>query len=101
MVAIGSMLIGRAAVTYVFYWVLNRVGRHRPPAWKHILFWGGLRGSIPIALLLSLPVTTSSALDQFRSALLVVGFGCVFFSLVVQGSTMKLLMKKLNISETH
>jgi len=94
-VAIAAMLVGRAAVSYSFYWLLNQVGTRRPKKWKHILFWGGLRGSIPIALLLQLP--NEGVLVPWRPVLLVAGFGCVFFSLVVQGITMKPLMRKLGI----
>jgi CPA1 family monovalent cation:H+ antiporter len=100
-VAVAAMLAGRAVVVYLFYWALNLVGRKRPSSWKHILFWGGLRGSIPIALLLHLPVAANlpagSPLIEFRPALLVAGFACVFFSLVVQGLTMGPMMKWLGI----
>lgn len=103
-VAILAMLIGRGAVAYTFYWTLNQIGTRRPPTWKHILFWGGLRGSIPIALLLHLPTTAGPdsppglhALIEMRPALLVAGFGCVFFSLVIQGITMQPLMRRLGI----
>jgi NhaP-type Na+/H+ or K+/H+ antiporter len=54
-----------------------------------------LRGSIPIALLLQLP--NEGILATWRPVLLVTGFGCVFFSLVVQGITMGPLMRKLGI----
>jgi len=94
-VAIAAMLIARAAVSYSFYWLLNRAGTKRPKRWNHILFWGGLRGSIPIALLLNLP--NEGLLVTWRPVLLLAGFGCVFFSLVVQGITMKPLMLKLGI----
>ncbi len=94
-VAIAAMMIGRAAVSYSFYWLLNQVGTKRPKRWKHILFWGGLRGSIPIALLLQLP--NEGVLETWRPVLVVAGFGCVFFSLVVQGITMGPLMRKLGI----
>jgi CPA1 family monovalent cation:H+ antiporter len=96
-VAIAAMLIGRAVVSYSFWWLLNQVGKRRPSEWKHILFWGGLRGSIPIALLLHLPA--EGVLEAWRPALLMAGFGCVFFSLVVQGVTMGPLMRKLGIWE--
>jgi CPA1 family monovalent cation:H+ antiporter len=94
-VAIAAMTIGRAAVSYSFYWLLNQVGTKRPRRWKHILFWGGLRGSIPIALLLQLP--NEGVLETWRPVLLVAGFGCVFFSLVVQGITIGPLMRRLGI----
>ena len=95
--AIAGMLIGRAIVTYTFYWALNKIGTKRPKSWKHIIFWGGLRGSIPIALLLHLPLNTGTVLDNYRPILLVAGFGCVFFSLVAQGTTMAPLMRRLGI----
>jgi CPA1 family monovalent cation:H+ antiporter len=97
-VAIAAMLIARAAVSYSFYWLLNQAGTKRPERWNHILFWGGLRGSIPIALLLNLP--NEGLLATWRPVLLLAGFGCVFFSLVVQGITMKPLMLKLGIKGT-
>jgi CPA1 family monovalent cation:H+ antiporter len=100
-VAILAMLIGRATVSYTFYWALNQVGTRRPGSWKHVLFWGGLRGSIPIALLLHLPLADrlpeGSPLATWRPALIMAGFGCVFFSLVVQGLTMQPLMRRLRI----
>ncbi len=100
-VAIAAMLLGRAVVTYTFYWAFNQVGLRRPRSWRHILFWGGLRGSIPIALLLHLPtpdrLPEGSPLAELRPALLLAGFGCVFFSLVIQGLTMRPLMRYLRI----
>jgi len=100
-VAIVAMLIGRAVVTYTFYKLLNLAGRKRPNSWKHILFWGGLRGSIPIALLLQLSdpqiVPPDSTLARLYPAILVAGFACVSFSLVVQGLTMRPLMRRLKI----
>jgi CPA1 family monovalent cation:H+ antiporter len=96
-VAVAAMMISRAAVSYCFYWLLNQWGTKRPQKWKHILFWGGLRGSIPIALLLQLP--NEGVLETWRPVLLVAGFGCVFFSLVVQGTTMGPLMRRLGIGD--
>jgi CPA1 family monovalent cation:H+ antiporter len=96
-VAIAAMMIGRAAVSYSFYWLLNQVGTRRPKTWKHILFWGGLKGSIPIALMLQLP--NAGVLETWRPVLLVSGFGCVAFSLVVQGITIGPLMRRLGIGD--
>jgi len=95
-VAILAMLLARAVVVYPLYFATNLVGRVRPPKWSHVLFWGGLRGSIPIALLLGLP--ENPLLDTYRPQLLVAGFGIVFFSLVFQGITMKPLLAFLGVS---
>ena len=95
--AVLAMLISRALVVYSLYWSTNLVGRVRPNAWSHILFWGGLRGSIPIALMLGLP--HNPLIDTYRTQILVAGFGVVLFSLVIQGLTMKPLLSFLKVSE--
>lgn len=96
-IAVAAMLIARAVAIYPLYLMTNLVGRIRPTGWAHVLFWGGLRGSIPVALLLGLP--RSPALEPYRTSILVAGFGVVFFSLVVQGLTMKPLLWALNIAD--
>ncbi len=94
-VAIVAMVASRAITVYPLFHLLNLRGRQRPAEYSHVMWWGGVRGSIPIALLLHLPAGT--ALDPFRTTLLVAGFGCVFFSLIGQGLTMKLLIHFLGL----
>jgi len=53
-----------------------------------ILTWGGLRGGISIALVLSMPAS------EYREALLVITYIIVIFSIVVQGLTVEKLIKK-------
>jgi CPA1 family monovalent cation:H+ antiporter len=57
---------------------------------QHVLWWGGLRGALGLALALSLPET----LPQ-RDVIVVSTFAVVAFSIVVQGLTMPLLMRAL------
>lgn len=52
-----------------------------------ILTWGGLRGGISIALVLTLPV------GEYREALLVITYTIVVFSILVQGLTVGKLVK--------
>jgi len=99
LVAIAAMLFARAVVVYPLYFATNMVGTVRPANWSHVLFWGGLRGSIPIALLLGLP--DNPILDRYRPQLLVAGFGVVFFSLVIQGITMKPLLALLGVKKAE
>jgi CPA1 family monovalent cation:H+ antiporter len=101
--AILGLIVARALAVYPLYWLLNLWGTRRPARWSHVLFWGGLRGSIPIALLLGLPTENAQGapiplLAEYRPTLLVAGFATVFFSLVVQGMTMKPLLNALGIS---
>ncbi len=51
--AILAVLLARAVSIYG----LSIFGREIPTTWKHILYWGGLRGAIALALALSLPET--------------------------------------------
>ncbi len=65
-----------------------------PWKWSVVLFWGGLRGSIPIALILGL------ASDfPHRELLFSLTFVFVLFSLIVQGVTMRPLLVLLKLKE--
>ncbi len=57
-----------------------------------ILFWGGLRGAVPVALVLAIPQT-------FPHRNLIVHFtlSYILFTLLFQGTTIKTLMNKLGI----
>jgi monovalent cation:H+ antiporter, CPA1 family len=57
-----------------------------------VLWWGGLRGAIPIALALSTPESLPG-----RQELIEIVFGIVLFTLLVQGLSMQWLMQKLDL----
>ena len=103
-VAILAMLVSRAVVVYGLVPLANRLGppsSRVPLAWMHVLNWGGLRGSIPIALVLGLsPAVREVALPtagaDFHFPTVV--FGVVLFSLLVQGLTIKPLLARLGLS---
>jgi monovalent cation:H+ antiporter, CPA1 family len=59
---------------------------------KTVLWWGGLRGSIAIALSLSLPDAI-----PYRQEIIDVIFGVTLFTLLVQGLSMQWLLKALNL----
>ncbi|MVO98591.1 cation:proton antiporter [Paenibacillus lutrae] len=89
--AILIVLIGRTVAVYVSMKFLTSF----PGSWKAILNWGGLKGSLSIALALSLPTTFEG-----RDNILVLTFSVVLFSLLVQGLTIKPLVKKLGLSKS-
>ncbi|MBZ0303095.1 MAG: Na+/H+ antiporter [Anaerolineae bacterium] len=100
LVAIIAVLIARVLVVYVFSWMVNRSGEPIPMRWQHVLAWGGLRGAISLALVLSLP----TALGGDRAVLTTLTFGVVLFTLFVQGTTIGPLLRWLgvvNTSELH
>src|SRR5262249_31439004 len=67
-------------------------GREIPWAYRHVLFWGGLRGAISLALVLSLPPTFAD-----RDLLRAMAFGVVVLMLLGQGTTMNLLVRRLGL----
>jgi CPA1 family monovalent cation:H+ antiporter len=75
--AVGAVLVARAAVVYGLSWLVNRTSTSSiSMRWQHVLNWGGLRGAISLALVLSLP----TALGAERDLLRVMTFGVVLFS---------------------
>jgi len=95
-VAVVAVLLGRAAVIYGGSLLIQRrrTPPHFPERWRHVLFWGGLRGAISLALALSLPITLAE-----RETLQSMAFGTVLFTLLVQGTTIQFLLKRLGLTE--
>ncbi len=92
-VAIVLTLVVRAITVYPFTAAVNRFSRGDVPlSYQHVMVWGGLHASIPIALVLGLPKNFPH-LPQLRSMV----FGVAAFSLIVQGLTMSNLLDYLNI----
>jgi CPA1 family monovalent cation:H+ antiporter len=89
--AILAALAARAVSIYGF----SFFGREIPRNWKHVLFWGGLRGAITLALALGLPET--GPLAPARDSLQAMAFGVVLFTLLVQGSSTDWLVRRLKL----
>lgn len=98
LVAIGIVLAVRLVVVLLSSVVLRYAHRSLPYSWRAVLVWGGLRGSIALALALSIPLTLSGN-QPFpnRDLLLVMTFGVILFSLLVQGLTMGPLLNRLGL----
>ena len=88
--AIMLMLLGRALAVFVCCALFARSRRKVTAAHQHILFWGGLRGALALALALGLPVS----LPQ-RETLVTVTFAVVAFSIIAQGLTVTPLLRRL------
>ncbi|NQD67013.1 sodium:proton antiporter [Bacillus haikouensis] len=86
--AIPIVLIARSIAVYTSLSLISNF----PHKWKHILNWGGLKGSLSVALVLSLPRDFPA-----REDVLILGFSVVLFSLVVQGLTIKPLISFLGV----
>lgn len=93
---VAIVLLSRALTVYPVWALVSRTPQVYPFSWTHVIFWGGLRGSIPIALVLGMPSTV-----PFRAEFLVLTAFLVFFSLVVQSLTMKPLLRWALSSSTE
>lgn len=91
--AIVAVLVARTVVVYGMGWLSKYMIEPIPMKWQHIINWGGVRGAISLALALSIPATQGVN----RSHILVMTFGVVLFTLLVQSTSMKPLIKKLDI----
>ena len=89
---IAAALIGRAAVAYGLGTFLDRFGQPVPRPERHLLFWGGLRGAVALAAVLSLPADLPA-----RNELLAMTYAAVLFTNLVQGLTIGALVKRLGL----
>lgn len=90
-VTIVLVLAGRAVTVYPICLGLSRTRWRMRPVTQHALWLGGLRGALGLALALSLPKTLRWH-DEILTATLV----AVTFSIVVQGTGMKFLLKRVS-----
>ncbi|WP_052889475.1 cation:proton antiporter [Thermogemmatispora carboxidivorans] len=75
--------------------IQRREGKERrqpsfPRSWQLIIFWSGLRGALSLALVLALPAEIPQ-----RSILLISCYAVVFFTLLVQGMSLRWLLIRL------
>lgn len=93
LLAVGAVLVGRALSVYLLVPVSNALTEKIPLRWQHVIVWGGLRGALALALALSLDSTFPD-----RARVLDLTFGVVAFSILVQGLTIKPLLKRLRLA---
>jgi len=109
--AIAAVLFARILVVYGLGWLANRVADRTPPRWQAVLTWGGLRGAISLALVLPATLRLLSedahlialVKPQFEAGQTDVGKGGVvrgvaLFTLIVQGTTMRPLVRWLRLA---
>jgi len=92
LIAFVVVVAARAVTIYGYGLVARLFGAGLPLRWQHVLVWGGLRGTIALALVLSVPAAVAG-----RATLEVVTFGVVLLSLVGQGLSMPWLTRRLGL----
>ncbi len=98
-VAVLAVLLSRMVVVYGLTWVNNRLFPRRdiPLPYRHVMYWGGLRGAISLALALTL--TGEIFGTAIAQELRVMTFGVVLFTLLGQGTTIDRLIDRLKLGK--
>jgi len=92
-VAIASVVLTRVIVIFGLGGVSNGLGASDINLREQtVLWWGGLRGGVSIALALSVPVILEG-----RQEIIDAVFGVVLFTLLFQGLTTQFFLEKLNL----
>ena len=100
--AILGVLIARGVVVFGIIPLLNKLPKAHKINFANqtIIFWGGLRGALPMGLAISL---TADAFGPgsagIRNTIIDMTFGVVIFTLLVQGTTVKWLIKRLGLDK--
>jgi monovalent cation:H+ antiporter, CPA1 family len=91
-IAIFLVLLGRAIAVYPCCALFARSALRVEQRHQHILFWGGLRGALALALALGLP----PQVPRYEE-IITVTFAVVTFSIIVQGVTMIPLLNWMGV----
>lgn len=96
-IAIAAVILTRAIGIYGLGSLSNWLAKSNI-SWadRTVLWWGGLRGSVSVALALSVP----ASLEE-RETIIATVFGVMLFTLLVQGLTTKPLLEKLKLLEAQ
>jgi monovalent cation:H+ antiporter, CPA1 family len=90
---IALALLGRAVAVYPISLAFARTRWAIPLNQQHLMWWGGLRGAVSLALALALPVDLPR-----RDDILISAFAVVAFSVIVQGLTAPLALRALRVT---
>jgi monovalent cation:H+ antiporter, CPA1 family len=89
-IAITLVTLGRAVAIYPCCLMFSRSSLRVARKHQHVLFWGGLRGALALALALGLPPEVPQ-----RDEIIAVSFAVVAFSVFVQGLSIRPLLRSM------
>jgi CPA1 family monovalent cation:H+ antiporter len=89
-IAIALVTLGRAVAIYPCCFLFSRSSLRVTMKHQHILLWGGLRGTVALALALGLPPDVPD-----RETIVTISFAVVAFSVFGQGLTMTPFLRRM------
>ncbi|OUU21719.1 MAG: hypothetical protein CBC13_08695 [Planctomycetia bacterium TMED53] len=90
-----ASVAARALMTYAIGGIDHSMREAFPASWLHVIHWGGLKGAVPIAL--ALGISRAEGISDKGPTMQAVVAGVVMFSMLIQGTTIRLLLQKLGI----
>ena len=87
-----ALTLARAASVYLTLAPLKFTSQPVPLSWQHLLVWGNLKGSLSMALAVSLPPSVPQ-----RELITTIVFGCAIVSLTVQGLSLAPVARALGL----
>jgi len=93
--ATGLLLLGRAISVYLVaggYNLFTTAKKRIPLSWMHVANWGGLRGVLPLVVILSLPQDF-----LYRELFLNLVLGAILFTLIINTISIKKLIHVLKL----
>jgi len=97
-VAVLAVLFSRAISIYLLTALHNRLTPERldvSQGYRHVMFWGGLRGAISLALALTIGGNLFG--QTIATEIQVMAFGVVLFTILVQGTTIEAVINRLGL----
>jgi CPA1 family monovalent cation:H+ antiporter len=94
--AVVLVMAGRAAAVYLTLLPFSQSPSRVNLRHQHVLFWGGLRGALALALALGLPANVPR-----REEIIIISFTVVAFSVFVQGLTVVPLLRRFGELPGH
>src|SRR5215210_4855705 len=106
--AVTGMVVGTRLVWFFTVPYLVRAIDRRPAQrarrvgarWRLVMAWSGMRGAVSLAVALALPFATGGGGSFPRRDLIVfLTFAVIFFTLVVQGLSLPVLIRRLGVTD--
>lgn len=94
LIAFVVVVVARAVVVFGVGALLSRTREAISRPWLSVMTWGGLRGALSMVLALALPFDFAN-----RDLLITLTFGVVLLSILLQGLTMKRLLRLTGITK--
>jgi monovalent cation:H+ antiporter, CPA1 family len=92
LIAIALVTVGRACIIYLFGAIFSHTKYRILRNHQHVLFWGGFRGALALALVLGLPIQ----IPRYEE-IITLTFAVVAFSILFQGLTINPLLHRLGL----